>query len=73
MCMGMNNTEFRFDNNYNWEKKVFCKKPWHVHVGMKLKKHGNKVEIKTQIKTNLIQKDGGEERKEEYPTSVPHT
>ena len=29
---------------------------------MELKKHGNKEEMKTQNKTNLIQKDGGEER-----------
>ena len=42
----------------------------HVHVRMELKKHGNKVEIKTQKKNNLhvIQKDGGEKRQEEYPT-----
>ena len=37
-----------------------------------IKKHGNKVEInKTQKKANLIQKDGGEERQEGYPTTVP--
>ena len=28
-----------------------------------------KVEIKTQKKTNLVQKNDGEERREEYPTS----
>ena len=33
------------------------------NVGLEPKKHGNKVEIK----------DGGEDRREEYPTSVPHT
>ena len=37
------------------------------------KKHGNEVEITAQKKTNLIQKDGGEEGQEEYPTSVPYT
>ena len=40
---------------------------------MELKKHGNKVEIKTPKKTNLQQKDGGEEKQEEYFKSVPHT
>ena len=34
------------------------------------KKYGNKVEIKTQKKINLTQKDGGEKRQEEYTTSV---
>ena len=34
--------------------------------GIELKKHGNKVRITTQKKTNLIQKDGGEEKQEEY-------
>ena len=33
------------------------------------KKHGNKTKIKIQ-KTNLKQKDSGEERQEECPTSV---
>ena len=32
-----------------------------LHVGMELRKHGNKVEIKTQT-TKLIQKHSGEER-----------
>ena len=30
-------------------------------------------DYKTQKKTNLIQKNGGEERQEEYTISVPHT
>ena len=38
---------------------------------MKLKKGRNKVVIKTLKKTNLIQRNGGEERQEEYLTSVP--
>ena len=43
-----------------------------MHVGMKLKKaRKQKVEIKTQKNTNLVHKDGGEERQEEYPISVP--
>ena len=36
---------------------------------MDLKKHENNVEINTQQKTNLIQKDGGEERQEEQGSS----
>ena len=39
-----------------------------LHIGM-LKKARNKVEIKTEKKTNLIQKDGGKERL--YPTYAP--
>ena len=34
-----------------------------------VKSKGNKVEEKTQKKTNLIQKEGGE-RRQEFPTSV---
>ena len=34
------------------------------------KKHGKKVEIRTQMKNNLIQKDSGEERQGEYLTSI---
>ena len=40
---------------------------------MELEKCISKVEIKTQKKTNLIQKDGEEEKQEKYPTSVPYT
>ena len=43
-------------------EKFFCRKKG-LHVGMKVEKHGNKVEIKTQ-------KDSGEEGQEEYLTSV---
>ena len=39
---------------------------------MELKKHGKKVEIKTQKETNLIQKNGGEKR-QDYPTSACST
>ena len=38
-----------------------------LYVGMELKKHKSK----NSKDTNLIQKDGGEERQEEYCTSVP--
>ena len=38
---------------------------------MEVKKHGSKVEITTQKKTNLIQIDGGEEIQEEYSTLIP--
>ena len=31
-----------------------------LHVGMELQKHGNKVEMKTQKNTNVIQRDGEE-------------
>ena len=44
----------------------------HYHVGRRWKKQRNKRETK-QNKTNTIQKDGGEERQEEYPTFVPLT
>ena len=37
------------------------------------KQVADKVEMKTQKNTNPIQKDGAQERQEEYPTSVPLT
>ena len=42
-------------------------------IDMKLKNTWNKGEIKTLVKTNLIQKDSVEDRQEEYATcaSVP--
>ena len=43
----------------------------HKSFGCRGKKRGNKIKITTQKKTNLIQKDGGEERQEEYPASAP--
>ena len=35
-----------------------------------IKTKGNKVDMKTLKKTNLMQKERGEERQEEYPTFV---
>ena len=58
--------------NSKLEDKVvffFSNKPF--HVGMELKKHGNKVDIKTQKTINLIQENGREERQKEYLASVP--
>ena len=41
-------------------KRISVKNP--LYVGMSCKTYGNKVEIKTHKKTNLIQEDGIEER-----------
>ena len=45
--------------------KILLQKP--LHVGMEVIKYGNKVEITTQKKTNLVQKDGREERQKITP------
>ena len=61
-------------NKTRVKNKILAKNP--LRVGMELKKkHRNKVGMKTQKETNMIQKDGGEEMQEGYPTrtSVLHT
>ena len=47
------------------EKFFFCKSKPACQDG------GEKKKTITQKKTNLMKKDGGEERQEEYPTYVP--
>ena len=44
-----------------------------MHVGVELKKHRSKAEIKAQKETNPILKHDKEEKQKENPTFVPHT
>ena len=62
---------------YTRVKRFSVQKAFAYRDEARKKKHRKMLETKTQKKTNLhvhvVQKDGGEERQEECPTSVPHT
>ena len=62
-------SSFMYDTNVRTRRKKVCAE-LHFKYGRTCKKHRNKAGMKERKKTTLLQKDGGKERQENYPTSA---